>query len=61
MLSASVLFVIERMLLRCEQDSSLDNLNNDCQTSAETTRELTGLAFSFSPGVGIEGLLFQKL
>ncbi|MBD3884716.1 naringenin-chalcone synthase [Phormidium tenue FACHB-886] len=46
MLSSSVLFVMERMLLRYESN---------------TSARFTGLAFSFSPGVGIEGLLFQKL
>lgn len=46
MLSASILFVLERMLSK--QKSSGERL-------------LTGLAFSFSPGVGIEGILFQKL
>jgi alpha-pyrone synthase len=46
MLSASILFVMEQMMLRCEQDSP-------------RTDALTGIAFSFSPGVGIEGLLFQ--
>lgn len=44
MLSASVLFVLERMLF-------------DTDT---TKKPLTGIAFSFSPGVGIEGILFQK-
>jgi alpha-pyrone synthase len=46
MLSASILFVMERMMLSCEQDEP-------------RTDALTGIAFSFSPGVGIEGLLFQ--
>ena len=44
MLSPSVLFVLERMLLEPNADHRLQ----------------TGLAFSFSPGVGIEGILFQK-
>ena len=48
MLSASILFVIERMISRAEKQ---------CSSSAET---MTGLAFSFSPGVGIEGILFDK-
>ncbi|MUL37183.1 type III polyketide synthase [Gloeocapsopsis dulcis] len=48
MLSPSVLFVIERMLLRCEQNST------------ENMKPLTGIAFSFSPGIGVEGILFQK-
>jgi alpha-pyrone synthase len=44
MLSPSVLFVLERMLHKPTL------ANQPC----------TGLAFSFSPGVGIEGILFQK-
>jgi alpha-pyrone synthase len=47
MLSASVLFVLERMLF-----------NAETRPSAEP---LTGIAFSFSPGVGIEGILFEKV
>ncbi|MGH2412941.1 MAG: 3-oxoacyl-[acyl-carrier-protein] synthase III C-terminal domain-containing protein [Microcystaceae cyanobacterium] len=54
MLSASVLFVMERMLLRYEQES-------DRQDSTARMRAVTGIAFSFSPGVGIEGILFQKV
>lgn len=69
MLSASLLFVLERMQLTSEQDSPrvdkeevrLDNPNNGWQGSTNTMRALTGIAFSFSPGVGIEGLLFQKV
>jgi alpha-pyrone synthase len=45
MLSVSILFVIERMMSRIEQSGS---------------SPLTGLAFSFSPGIGIEGFLFEK-
>jgi alpha-pyrone synthase len=67
MLSTSVLFVIERMLRRSEEDSRKrnavdhararepDNAGQDIPKHA-----LTGIAFSFSPGVGVEGLLFQK-
>jgi alpha-pyrone synthase len=47
MLSPSILFVLERMLLRWETESHSAVQN--------------GLAFSFSPGVGIEGILFQKV
>lgn len=46
MLSASILFVLERMLSKHEFSGE---------------KALTGLAFSFSPGVGIEGILFQQL
>lgn len=44
MLSSSILFVLERMLIESSSDR----------------KALTGVAFSFSPGVGIEGILFQK-
>ena len=47
MLSPSILFVLERMLLRWETES-----NSQVQN---------GLSFSFSPGVGIEGILFQRV
>jgi alpha-pyrone synthase len=51
MLSCSVLFVMELMMMRrCSVVGS--------QVSP-TGGSATGLAFSFSPGVGIEGLLFQ--
>lgn len=46
MLSPSVLFVLERMLFTSEASVARD--------------PLTGIAFSFSPGIGIEGVLFQK-
>ncbi len=68
MLSPSVLFVIERMLQRSEQKSlSVENAdteqvkNHEWQDATETNRALTGIAFSFAPGVGVEGILFQKL
>jgi alpha-pyrone synthase len=47
MLSASILFVMERMLE--EKPTSLN------------AQSLTGIAFSFSPGVGLEGMLFRQL
>jgi alpha-pyrone synthase len=49
MLSCAVLFTIERMLIRLDSSSSFDR-----------AEPLTGVAFSFSPGVGIEGILFEK-
>mgnify|MGYP002777012723 CR=1 FL=1 len=49
MLSPSVLFVLERMLLRV------------AGSAREPMNSLTGLAFSFSPGVGVEGILFEKV
>jgi alpha-pyrone synthase len=53
MLSASILFVLERIL----GDEILHPRGAD---AGQDSRHLNGLAFSFSPGVGIEGLLFQK-
>lgn len=53
MLSPSVLFVLERMLLRLENDAIEAN-------HANASFSTTGIAFSFSPGVGVEGILFQK-
>ncbi|MEH1819540.1 MAG: naringenin-chalcone synthase [Nostoc sp.] len=68
MLSPSVLFVMERMLFSNENNSSvdkeyvgLDNPNHHWKDSTEQMKALTGIAFSFSPGVGIEGILFQKV
>lgn len=49
MLSAAILFVLERTLRSVDQSTTIP------------TKALTGLAFSFSPGVGIEGILFEKL
>ena len=49
MLSVSVLFVLERMFKRLENKSAIDSL------------QVTGIAFSFSPGVGLEGILFQQM
>jgi alpha-pyrone synthase len=47
MLSASVLFVMERMFERLENNFK--------------SEPITGIAFSFAPGVGLEGILFQVL
>jgi alpha-pyrone synthase len=56
-LSCAVLFVIERMLKQLEY--SQDNSSPE-KSLATNSLPLTGIAFSFSPGVGLEGLLFQK-
>jgi alpha-pyrone synthase len=59
MLSCAVLFTIERMLIRLDAGSS--NLQPLRQArSGDRLDPLIGLAFSFSPGVGIEGILFEK-
>ncbi|MBD2461275.1 naringenin-chalcone synthase [Oscillatoria sp. FACHB-1407] len=59
MLSASILFVLEQHLFQSEANTSNAALSEECRPTQPMT-SLTGLAFSFSPGVGIEGLLFQK-
>ena len=51
MLSTSLLFVIERMMLNAK--------NAELDTAA--TKGLNGIAFSFSPGIGVEGILFEKV
>jgi alpha-pyrone synthase len=59
MLSCAVLFVLERMLIRIDASSS--NIHQQQPDLDNSDRDpLTGIAFSFSPGVGIEGLLFEK-
>lgn len=64
MLSPSVLFVLERMLCRLENEaietnpSAIAPLHPFKRTAKKP--EATGIAFSFSPGVGVEGILFQK-
>jgi alpha-pyrone synthase len=52
MLSTSLLFVIERMLA---------NHQNSCPDAPESPTGLNGIAFSFSPGIGVEGILFEKV
>jgi alpha-pyrone synthase len=66
MLSPSVLFVMQRMLNRLEQSRySEGDFHTPIDPGAgwqDTAQQsLTGLAFSFSPGVGVEGILFQTL
>jgi alpha-pyrone synthase len=56
-LSCAVLFVIERMLKEIAESNPDILLEKPATTD---TIPLTGIAFSFSPGVGLEGLLFQK-
>lgn len=68
MLSCAVLFVMERMLYRFDYNfddiyqkkTHLDDYTNNSKGLTESKKPLTGIAFSFSPGVGIEGLLFEK-
>ncbi|MBD2256026.1 3-oxoacyl-[acyl-carrier-protein] synthase III C-terminal domain-containing protein [Pseudanabaena sp. FACHB-2040] len=53
MLSASILFVLERMASERRQALSQGS------GVAAPTSSMRGLGFSFSPGVGIEGVLFE--
>jgi alpha-pyrone synthase len=59
MLSASILFVLEQHLFQSETGTSNEFTTNESRL-IHPMNPITGLAFSFSPGVGIEGLLFQK-
>jgi alpha-pyrone synthase len=58
MLSCSVLFVMEQMLHDHLRDCSATLRERHPDAAADAA---TGLAFSFSPGVGIEGVLFQVI
>lgn len=49
MLSVSILFVLEEIFSQLDSKNVLDS------------KPINGLAFSFSPGVGLEGILFQQL
>jgi alpha-pyrone synthase len=52
MLSVSILFVLERMAQQRRQEPSQGG-------EAAIATSVRGLGFSFSPGVGIEGVLFE--
>jgi alpha-pyrone synthase len=60
-LSCAVLFVMQRMLQRVDsKPRDIDRQNPEFPDTLKSDLPLTGIAFSFSPGVGVEGLLFQK-
>jgi alpha-pyrone synthase len=62
LLSCAVLFVMERMILRLEQGCEMQALKqNKSGVTRQNAAALTGLAFSFAPGVGIEGILLEKI
>ncbi len=77
MLSCSILFVMERMMLRLEAEALLKQEepvmagvgsqsvagehNNITTDRFKRSKPITGIAFSFSPGVGVEGILFEKI
>ncbi|MGD1913889.1 MAG: type III polyketide synthase [Rivularia sp. (in: cyanobacteria)] len=59
MLSVAVLFVIKRMMDRIEipKEASVDDCNGNDDVLKKSWR---GIAFSFAPGVGVEGITFRK-
>ncbi|AKE66339.1 Chalcone synthase [Microcystis aeruginosa NIES-2549] len=62
LLSCAILFVMERMILRLEQGCETQALKqNNSGVTRQNAASLTGLAFSFAPGVGIEGILLEKI
>jgi alpha-pyrone synthase len=62
MLSCSILFVMERMMLKLNESAAKSAIaGNRNQEAIEHPRPINGIAFSFSPGVGVEGILFEKV
>jgi alpha-pyrone synthase len=62
MLSCSILFVMERMMLKLNESAAKSaQENRSGSEQIEHPRPINGLAFSFSPGVGVEGILFEKV
>lgn len=62
MLSCSILFVMERMMAKLNANAAIPvAAGSRNQDAIEQPRPINGLAFSFSPGVGVEGILFEKV
>jgi alpha-pyrone synthase len=62
MLSCSILFVMERMMVKLNENAVIPvAAGSRNQEKIEQSRPIHGLAFSFSPGVGVEGILFEKV
>jgi alpha-pyrone synthase len=62
MLSCSILFVMERMMVKLNENAAKPiAAGSRHPQAAEQSRPINGLAFSFSPGVGVEGILFEKV
>ena len=62
-LSCAILFVIERIILRLEAESLRTDQTSGAEYSERKktlSEKLTGISFSFAPGVGVEGILFEK-
>ena len=63
MLSCAILFVIERIIIRLEQESlRLEKipLSDSPNKGNPLPEKMTGISFSFAPGIGVEGILFEK-
>jgi alpha-pyrone synthase len=62
MLSCSILFVMERMMLNLNE-SAANSISEGRRSHdpIDRPRPINGIAFSFSPGVGVEGILFEKI
>lgn len=52
MLSVAILFVLERTMLRLEEES--------LKAEKALPEKMTGMSFSFAPGIGVEGFLFER-
>ncbi len=62
MLSCSILFVMERMMAKLNANAAIPvAAGSRNQDAIKQPRPINGLAFSFSPGVGVEGILFEKV
>jgi alpha-pyrone synthase len=62
MLSCSILFVMERMMVKLNENA-VDSISEVRRGNEpiDRPRPINGIAFSFSPGVGVEGILFEKV
>ena len=54
-LSCAILFVLERIVIRLEKESLTADPHNQ-----DLPKKLKGMSFSFAPGIGVEGILFEK-
>ena len=59
-LSPAVLFVMKRMLRRIELKFYKQEEMLDSTSQLSPKKHFVGLAFSFAPGIGVEGILFRK-
>jgi alpha-pyrone synthase len=62
MLSCSILFVMERMMVKLNESAAKSAMDvSRSHEPIDPPRPINGIAFSFSPGVGVEGILFEKV